>query len=32
VPEEPSDQKVHLVVTDAEVVDCRDGPDRIAQR
>jgi 5-formyltetrahydrofolate cyclo-ligase len=28
VPEEPSDQKVHLVVTDAEVVDCRDGPDR----
>jgi 5-formyltetrahydrofolate cyclo-ligase len=25
VPEEPSDQKVHLVVTDAEVVDCRDG-------
>jgi 5-formyltetrahydrofolate cyclo-ligase len=32
IPEEPSDQKVHLVVTDAEVVDCRDGPDRIAQR
>jgi 5-formyltetrahydrofolate cyclo-ligase len=25
IPEEPSDQKVHLVVTDAEVVDCRDG-------
>jgi 5-formyltetrahydrofolate cyclo-ligase len=25
VPEEPSDQKVHLVVTDAEVVDCREG-------
>lgn len=32
VPEEPSDQKVHVVVTDAEVVDCRDGPDRIARR
>lgn len=28
VPEEPSDQKVDLVVTDAEVVDCRDEPNR----
>jgi 5-formyltetrahydrofolate cyclo-ligase len=31
VPEEPSDQKVHFVVTDAEIVDCRDGPDRITR-
>jgi 5-formyltetrahydrofolate cyclo-ligase len=23
IPEEPTDQRVHLVVTDAEVVDCR---------
>jgi 5-formyltetrahydrofolate cyclo-ligase len=27
IPEEPSDQKVHLVVTDAEVIDCRAEPD-----
>jgi 5-formyltetrahydrofolate cyclo-ligase len=26
IPEEPADQKVHLIVTDAEVVDCREGP------
>ena len=31
VPEEPSDQKVHFVVTDAEIVDCRDGLDGITR-
>jgi 5-formyltetrahydrofolate cyclo-ligase len=31
VPDEPSDQKVYLVVTDTEVVDCRYGPERNAR-
>jgi 5-formyltetrahydrofolate cyclo-ligase len=31
IPDEPSDQKVHLIVTDAEVVDCRTGPDGITR-
>lgn len=26
IPEEPLDQRVHFVVTDAELVDCRGAP------